>query len=130
MPVSSIVTGGGRRHTMNALAIVGNRNGAAGFAVGKATDLGDAVEKAVMRASRHLVPIDRKDGYTIHHDLSAKCISTTVHMMPAPKAHGLVAHRAILEISQLAGIESLIANVCPLLFVTHVFMKLRQLIRP
>jgi ribosomal protein S5 len=36
---------GGRRPTMNALVVVGNGNGAAGFAVGKASMMQEAVSR-------------------------------------------------------------------------------------
>ena len=50
----------GRRHMMNCLALAGNGTGAAGFATAKAVEAADAIEKAVARAPKELIPIERK----------------------------------------------------------------------
>lgn len=101
---------GGRKRSLNALAVVGNRQGFAGFAIGKADSNMAATEKAISRAAKHLIHIPRRDERTIHHDTYAKCVSTKVYMQYAPDGHGIVAHSAIKEICQLAGIRDLIAN--------------------
>lgn len=95
-----------------------------------------AVQKASALAEKRMVAIERRNEHTIHHDVSAKFISTRVYMqcvipstqlwvqcsldahgLPlspcrhAPKGHGLICHRAIWEICRVAGIHDLIANV-------------------
>jgi len=102
---------GGRRRTQNALCVVGNFNGAAGFAIGKAEEAVDASSKAMQKAGKRLVSISRRDGHTIHENVSAKVVSTQIYMQYAPEDHGLVAHPAIQDICRLAGIRNLIANV-------------------
>ena len=44
---------------MNCLALAGNGTGAAGFAMAKAVDAADAIEKAVARVPTELIPIER-----------------------------------------------------------------------
>ena len=102
---------GGRRRTQNALCVVGNFHGAAGFAIGKAEEAVDASSKAMQKAGKRLVSFSRRDGHTIHENVTAKVVSTKVYMQYAPEDHGLVAHTAIQDICRLAGIRNLIANV-------------------
>eukprot|EP00039_Didymoeca_costata_P008849 m.117704 g.117704 ORF g.117704 m.117704 type:complete len:727 (+) comp14257_c0_seq2:112-2292(+) len=102
---------GGRRHKLNCLMLVGNRNGAAGFAVGKALEYGAAREKAYERAVKYMTYFDRRDNRTIYENVHVKLVSTNVYLQFAPIDHGIVAHKHIREICLLAGIKDLIANV-------------------
>jgi len=101
----------GRTRTMNCLAISGNLQGGAGFAVAKSVEAADAQEKAVKRAANAMIPISIKDNHTIFKDTNAQFITTQVYMQHAPRGHGLVCHRNIFEICKLVGIKDLIANV-------------------
>ena len=77
----------------------------------KSLELATAAEKATALATKRMVAIERRNGHTIHHDVSAKHVSTRVFMQHAPRGHGLVCHRTIWEICRVAGIKDLIANI-------------------
>jgi len=62
------MTPGGRRSSMSALVVAGNYAGAAGFAVGKADEIGAAVEKASRKAMDSAVFIDRFEERTSRAD--------------------------------------------------------------
>jgi len=102
---------GGRRRMMNALALVGNRNGVAGFAIGKADEAARAMDKAVSRAAKHMIHIPRRDGHTLYENVQVKSIKTRIYMQHAPEDHGVVAHFIIQDIARLAGIRNMIASV-------------------
>ncbi|XP_034407522.1 28S ribosomal protein S5, mitochondrial, partial [Cyclopterus lumpus] len=58
----------GRKRSISCLVAVGNGNGAAGFALGKAADRITALRKAKNRAIHYLFYIERFNNQTIYHD--------------------------------------------------------------
>ncbi|EDV21737.1 28S ribosomal protein S5, mitochondrial [Trichoplax sp. H2] len=104
-------TSGGKRSRMRALVIVGNKNGAIGYAFGKGQDVRTALRKAKNRAVNYLCHVDRCDGHTIFHDIKTKYKKTHVKMEKRSKGEGLRCHRAITSICELAGIADLRAKV-------------------
>uniref|UniRef100_A0A8D0YJN1 Small ribosomal subunit protein uS5m n=2 Tax=Sus scrofa TaxID=9823 RepID=A0A8D0YJN1_PIG len=80
----------GRKRSVRVLVAVGNGKGAAGFAIGKATERADAFRKAKNRAVHYLHYIERYEDHT---------------------SYGLHCHRAIMTICRLIGIKDLYAKV-------------------
>ncbi|CAJ0962906.1 unnamed protein product [Ranitomeya imitator] len=70
----------GRKRSVSALVAVGNGNGAAGFALGKASDRLIALRKAKNRAVQYLHYIERYNDHTIYHDISSTFKRTTIKM--------------------------------------------------
>ncbi|EDQ92021.1 uncharacterized protein MONBRDRAFT_3220, partial [Monosiga brevicollis MX1] len=105
------MTRGGRQSSMWALVIVGNKKGVAGFAIAKAEDVGDAVRKATAKAIRKAVFIDRFDERTIHHTIHHKFLRTKIFLRPKRPGGGLIAHRSVMGIAELAGIRDLGADI-------------------
>ncbi|XP_042708653.1 small ribosomal subunit protein uS5m isoform X4 [Chrysemys picta bellii] len=101
----------GRRRSVSALVVVGNGNGAAGFAVGKASDRMTALRKAKNRAIHYLHYVERYQNYTIYHDITTTFKRTTIRMKKQNKGHGLHCHRAIITICKLIGITDLYAKL-------------------
>ncbi|XP_032032350.1 small ribosomal subunit protein uS5m isoform X1 [Hylobates moloch] len=101
----------GRKKSIRALVAVGNGKGAAGFAVGKATDRMDAFRKAKNRAVHYLHYIERYEDHTIFHDISLRFKRTHIKMKKQPKGYGLRCHRAIITICRLIGIKDMYAKV-------------------
>ena len=101
---------GGRRFSLSACIVAGNRKGMVGVGVGKALDTALAIEKAYRDARKNMVVIPlTKDG-GIPHDVLAKEASTTVLLMPAP-GRGLVAGGATRIVLELAGVSNISAKV-------------------
>nr|XP_015217885.1 PREDICTED: 28S ribosomal protein S5, mitochondrial [Lepisosteus oculatus] len=70
----------GRKRSISALVAVGNGNGAAGFALGKAADRATALRKAKNKAVHYLYYIERYNNHTIYHDMTSTFKRTTLRM--------------------------------------------------
>lgn len=101
----------GRKKSTRVLVAVGNGNGAAGFAIGKAIDRMDAFRKAKNKAIHYLHYIERYEGHTIFHDISLRYKRTHIKMKKQPRGYGLRCHRAIITICRLIGIKDMYAKV-------------------
>lgn len=74
----------GKVRSMYAMVVVGNGNGGAGYGEGKSTDLGGAVQKAVKRAQRDMMVINRYDNRTIFGTIVHKYVGSEITLRPAP----------------------------------------------
>ncbi|XP_005068647.1 28S ribosomal protein S5, mitochondrial [Mesocricetus auratus] len=101
----------GRKKSVRVLVAVGNGNGVAGFAVGKAADRADALRKAKNRAIHYLHYIELYEGHTIYHDISLRFKRTQIRMKKQPRGYGLRCHRAVITICRLIGIKDMYARV-------------------
>ncbi|KAJ8366052.1 hypothetical protein SKAU_G00148830 [Synaphobranchus kaupii] len=101
----------GRKRVVSCLVAVGNGNGAAGFAVGKAADRTTALRKAKNRAIHYLYFIERYNTHTIYHDISSTFKRTTLRMKKQNRGYGLRCHRAIITMCKLIGIEDMYTKV-------------------
>ncbi|KAF3841853.1 hypothetical protein F7725_023804 [Dissostichus mawsoni] len=77
----------GRKRSISCLVAVGNGNGAAGFAVGKAADRNTALRKAKNRAIHYLHYIELYNDMTIYHDINSKFKRTTLCMKKQNEAN-------------------------------------------
>uniref|UniRef100_A0A665TPL8 Small ribosomal subunit protein uS5m n=1 Tax=Echeneis naucrates TaxID=173247 RepID=A0A665TPL8_ECHNA len=101
----------GRKRSISCLVAVGNGNGAAGFALGKAADRTTALRKAKNRAIHYLYYIDRYNNHTIYHDIESKFKRTTLRMKKQHRGYGLHCHRAVITLCKLIGIEDMYCKV-------------------
>uniref|UniRef100_A0A4W6EYF3 Small ribosomal subunit protein uS5m n=1 Tax=Lates calcarifer TaxID=8187 RepID=A0A4W6EYF3_LATCA len=101
----------GRKRSISCLVAVGNGKGAAGFALGKATDRHTALRKAKNRAIHYLYYIDRYNNHTIYHDIESKFKRTTLRMKKQNEGYGLHCHRAIITLCRLIGIKDMYCKV-------------------
>uniref|UniRef100_A0A2K6BEF0 Small ribosomal subunit protein uS5m n=1 Tax=Macaca nemestrina TaxID=9545 RepID=A0A2K6BEF0_MACNE len=97
--------------SVHVLVAVGNRKGAAGFAVAKTIERVDTFRKAKNRAVHYLHYIEQYEDPTIFHDISLRCKRTRIKMKKQPKGYGLYCHRAIITICRLTGINDMYAKV-------------------
>ncbi|XP_028279810.1 small ribosomal subunit protein uS5m [Parambassis ranga] len=101
----------GRKRSISCLVAVGNGNGAAGFALGKATDRNTALRKAKNRAMHYLYYIERFNNHTIYHDIQSKFKKTTLCMKKQNEGYGLHCHRAVITLCKLIGIKDMYCKV-------------------
>ncbi|XP_072292805.1 small ribosomal subunit protein uS5m isoform X2 [Eucyclogobius newberryi] len=101
----------GRKRSISCLVAVGNGNGAAGFAVGKAAERNIALRKAKNRAIHFLYYIERFNNHTIYHDIESKFKRTKLRMKKQNKGYGLHCHRAIITLCRLIGIQDMYCKV-------------------
>ncbi|XP_008427037.1 small ribosomal subunit protein uS5m [Poecilia reticulata] len=101
----------GRKRSISCLVAVGNGNGVAGFALGKAADRIAALRKAKNRAKRHLYHIERYNNHTIYHDMDSRFKRTTLRMKKQSEGYGLRCHRAVITLCKLIGIKDMYCKV-------------------
>lgn len=101
----------GRKRSISCLVAVGNGNGAAGFALGKAADRNTALRKAKNRAIHFLYYIERFNNHTIYHDIESKFKRTRLRMKKQNKGYGLHCHRAVITLCKLIGVEDMYCKV-------------------
>ena len=103
------VVKGGRRFRFNALVVVGNKKGIAGFGTGKAKEVPDAIKKAVDDAFRNLREIKIK-GTTIAHEVTHKYNPSKVLLKPASEGTGVIAGGAARPVVELVGIQDILTK--------------------
>ncbi|XP_020494674.1 28S ribosomal protein S5, mitochondrial [Labrus bergylta] len=101
----------GRKRSVSCLVAVGNGNGAAGFALGKAADRMTAMRKAKNRAIHYLYYIERYNNRTIYHDIESKFKRTTLRLKKQNEGYGLHCHRAVITLCRLIGIQDMYCKV-------------------
>ena len=97
-------------------AIVGNKNGYVGVGYGKAKETVPAREKSFRKAKLNLLKIKRgcgswqcncKTEHSIPFEVSGKCGSVIVTLIPAPKGTGLTIEKSCATILEMAGIKDI-----------------------
>uniref|UniRef100_A0A2S2NHX0 Small ribosomal subunit protein uS5m n=1 Tax=Schizaphis graminum TaxID=13262 RepID=A0A2S2NHX0_SCHGA len=101
----------GRYRRISVVTVTGNKNGLAGFALGKAADSKAALRRAKNRAGQKLMYIERYNNHTVYHDFFTQFCNTRIFVEKRPEGHGLICHRAIKTICEIIGIKDLYAKV-------------------
>ncbi|MBS3147855.1 30S ribosomal protein S5 [Candidatus Woesearchaeota archaeon] len=105
----------GNKPSFSCMAVVGNSDGYVGIGFGKSKDTVPAREKAIRNAKLSLFKIRRGAGswedqtsepHSIPWEVSGKCGSCKIILMPAPKGKGLVVEQECAKILRLAGVEN------------------------
>eukprot|EP00794_Sanderia_malayensis_P017378 gene17379-19117_t len=97
----------GKKRTVSAVVVTGNRKGVVGWAIGKGQSPVAAIRKARNKAANYLHNIPVCDGHTIFHNFKTKYEATEIVFERRPAGHGLRCQRIIKAICQLAGIQDI-----------------------
>jgi len=106
----SYVVAGGRRLRFRVLVVVGNKKGKVGVGVDKATEIPNAVSKAVSQAKKRLIEIPLSDG-TIPHEIRYKYGPAKVFLKPASKGTGIIAGGPVRAVLELAGVTDILSKM-------------------
>lgn len=101
----------GRKRQLSVFVVSGNKEGLAGFGLGKALDGKAAVKSAKNRAGQRLMYIERYNNHTVFHDFFCQFGKTKIYVKKKPEGYGLVCHRAIKSICEIVGIKDLYAKI-------------------
>jgi len=104
------VTKGGKNMAFSALVVVGDGTSKAGFAIGKANEVADAIRKGIKRAKKAMVPIKRKDT-SIAHELYGRYGAVQVFLKPAAKGTGVIASSCVRAICECVGIHDILTKI-------------------
>ena len=103
------VVKGGRRFRFAALVVVGNKQGQVGFGTGKATEVPEAIKKAVEAAKRNLITVPLINS-TIPHSTVGVFGAGQIVLKPASEGTGIKAGGAARIIFELAGVNNILSK--------------------
>ena len=103
------VTKGGKNLAFSALVVVGDGESNAGFALGKANEVADAIRKGINKAKREVKSINRK-GTTIPHKVIGEFGSVGILLKPATEGTAVVACSPVRAVCECAGIKDILSK--------------------
>jgi small subunit ribosomal protein S5 len=103
------VVKGGRRFSFTALVVVGDGEGTVGIGKGKASEVPEAIKKAIEQAKKSLIRFPIKDA-TIPHRVIGRFGSGIVVVNPAVKGTGIIAGGAVRALLEVAGVHNVVAK--------------------
>jgi small subunit ribosomal protein S5 len=127
------VVKGGRRFSFSALIVVGDRNGRAGYGLGKANYVADAIAKGIERAKGAMVAIPLRKA-TLPHEMTGRYKSAEVLLKPASPGTGIIAGGPVRSVMEALGIKDVLAKSLgasnQMNIVKAVFDALGQIVDP
>ena len=98
------VVKGGRTFRFSAVVVVGDGNGHVGVGNGKASEVPDAIKKAIQEAKKNLVEVPIVET-TVPHEFVGKFGSAKVLLKPAELGTGLITGGSVRPVLDLAGYQ-------------------------
>ena len=103
------VVKGGRRFALCALVVIGDRKGNVGLGYGKASEVPEAIRKAVENARKNVIRVRLKKS-TIPQQIQVRFASSTILLKPATEGSGIIAGSAARAVLELAGVRDVLSK--------------------
>ena len=106
---SSKVVKGGRRFKFSALVVVGDKKGKVGMALGKATEVADAIKRGGELARNKMQSVSLKD-VTIPHEVYSCYGGAKILLRPASPGTGIIAGKIVRSVLESAGVKDVLTK--------------------
>ncbi len=100
------VVKGGKNMRFAALVVVGDGKGSVGYAIGKSTEVPEAIEKATQKAKRSMVKVSLL-GTSIPHETIGNFNRGSILMLPASEGTGVIAGGPVRLVMEAVGITNI-----------------------
>jgi|SRR3989344_2620590 len=106
----------GNKMKFSTMMVVGNKDGYVGIGVGESKETMPAREKSLKKAKVSIIRIKRgcgswesggRNDYSIPFEVSGKCGSSLIKLIPAPKGTGLCVEKECKKVLSMAGIKDI-----------------------
>lgn len=101
---------GGRRLSLSALVVVGDRNGKVGIGMGKSAEVPTAISKAVEDAKKNMFTVPLTEAGTVPHEILGEYGAGKVLIKPATPGTGVIAGGPVRALLELAGIKDVLSK--------------------